>query len=125
MACNECCPAWTLMLLHSLESARDATKRSDYTVASELAGNFARKYISKLKEDCKLPTDKMKARLDEAISFVLQADLAHHETTFSKIELSIEAEVGFSKEAQANFGIVISELENAVRERARELNCEV
>lgn len=125
MACNECCTAWALMLLHSLESAREATKRSEYTVASELAGNSARRYISKLKEDCNLSIDKMKAFLDEAISHITQAEIAHQETAFSGIGLSMAAEGTFSKEAQVNLNMVIAELENAVRERARELNCEV
>lgn len=124
MACNECCPFYTLLLLRSCETAREATKRSDYSQATELAGNYVQRYVQKLK-DCNLSTDKMKAKLDEAISFITQAEIAHEETTFSGIGLSMAAEGTFSKEAQANLNMVIAELENAVRERARELNCEV
>lgn len=124
MACNECCSFWTLLLLRSCETAREATSRSDYSQATELAGNYVHHYIEKLK-GCNLPTDKMKTRLDEAISFITQAEIAHEETTFSGIGLSMAAEGTYSKEAQASFNMVIAELENAVRERARELNCEV
>lgn len=125
MACNECCSFYTLLLLRSCETARDATERSDYNLATTIATEYAHRYVRKLDENCKLPTDKMRARLNEAMSFVTQADIAHDESVFSKIGLSLAAEGTFSKEAQASFNMVVAELENAVRERARELNCEI
>lgn len=122
---ENCCAFWTLLLVRSCETAREATKRSDYSEANDIAVKYSRSFIHHLRDKCNLPGDKMEAKLDEAIGYIAEAATAHEETTFSKIGLSIGAEATFSKAAQQSFDSVISELENAVRERARELNCEL
>jgi len=107
------------------EKTKEMVEHSDYREAEVVSRQFGWGFIKNLETKCNLDTKALETRFGNALGDMKDAEVAHQEQSFSTNPLSMMAEVQYSKLATANLDGAIAELENAVREKARELKCEL